>query len=58
MSTNNQDTNSEGLISSDSWTSIREWAKDNWVWVAAHIFNLLCAAYLFLLKAKRASVLE
>ena len=52
MSTNNQDTNSEGLISSDSWTSIREWAKDNWVWVAAHIFNLLCAAYLFLLKAK------
>mgnify|MGYP003385228197 CR=1 FL=1 len=51
MSTNNQDTNSEGLISSDSWTSIREWAKANWVWVAAHIFNVLCAVYIFLLKA-------
>ncbi|WP_394809393.1 hypothetical protein [Nitrosomonas sp.] len=48
MSTNNQDTNSEGLISSDSWTSIREWAKANWVWVAAHIFNLLFALMLFL----------
>lgn len=51
MSTNNQDTNSEGLISSDSWTSIREWAKANWVWVAAHIFNLLCA-FIFFLKVK------